>query len=170
MKIIAVRHGETDMNAEGRVQGLMNTPINRLNATGKIQMQPVATMLPVQIDAIFSSPLRRAYESALIIAFYRKTIVTIAHELRERDFGSLEGLLANEVREEILTHDYKRWGGDSLRERENELAQFVNSLLPRYENPVFVTHAGVIRMLYILYAPDRVPEKITNASLHEFEV
>ena len=66
MQLYLVRHGETDWNAAHRIQGSTDIP---LNATGRVQALATGRLLARRPwDAIYASPLSRAYETATIIA------------------------------------------------------------------------------------------------------
>ena len=88
-----VRHGQTDWNAERRLQGVTDIP---LNGTGRAQARDaVATLSGYEWDTVVSSPLGRAAETADIIA--EGLGITVARrvpELIERSFGPAEGLQA----------------------------------------------------------------------------
>lgn len=95
MDIYLLRHGETDWNKTGRLQGHADIP---LNAHGRVQVNDTVRILRdmgVRMDAMFVSPLKRAQESAVIAAallnFPREKIV-VENLLIERDFGDGEGL------------------------------------------------------------------------------
>lgn len=94
MKLYLMRHGETDWNREGRLQGQKDIP---LNENGIAQMQRLGEQLrdlPFCVDKIISSPLARAARSAEIIAEYigfHKPIVYDGDFL-ERSFGKAEGV------------------------------------------------------------------------------
>lgn len=95
--IYLIRHGETDCNREGRYQGQKDIP---LNSFGKIQALKLAQHFSdeaISIDAIYSSDLQRAKETALTIADKYDLKVNIDKDLRERYFGKLEGLKIEEV-------------------------------------------------------------------------
>src|SRR5688500_9075185 len=93
--ILLVRHGETDWNLERRVQGHSDRP---LNDTGRRQAIELATALGDEpVDAIYSSDLVRAHETARILAERRGLGVTVIPELREKSFGTWEGLTDREV-------------------------------------------------------------------------
>lgn len=102
MNIYLLRHGETDWNRAGRLQG--HTDI-ALNDTGRIQMQhagEILGMLDEKIDLILSSPLSRARESAGIVARqlgYPGEEILVEDMLIERFFGKGEGLTAAERKE-----------------------------------------------------------------------
>ncbi|HEY1158841.1 MAG TPA: histidine phosphatase family protein [Arthrobacter sp.] len=88
-----VRHGQTDWNAERRLQGATDIP---LNDVGRGQARDaVAILAPYEWDAIVSSPLSRAAETAdLIAAGLGLTVSRRVPELTERSFGPAEGMQA----------------------------------------------------------------------------
>ena len=98
MKIYLLRHGQTDWNIQGRLQGHRNIP---MNMNGKKQIIEIAERLQglnFEADIIISSPLDRAKESAQIVAEqigYKKTII-YDEDFLERSFGLAEGLIWNE--------------------------------------------------------------------------
>jgi probable phosphoglycerate mutase len=95
--LILVRHGETDWNRERRWQGHADTP---LNETGREQARALARALNGEaIAAVYSSDLRRARETAEIVADGRGLPVLVDRRLREIDFGEWEGLRTVEIHE-----------------------------------------------------------------------
>lgn len=98
MRIILIRHGETDWNREGRWQGREDIP---LNAEGKRQAEILAYSLKdLDLTAIYTSPLMRARETAETVVSFHSCPVIPMEGLIERDFGKLSGLLPKE-REEL---------------------------------------------------------------------
>lgn len=94
-----VRHGETDWNKEGRYQGHSGVP---LNETGRQQAGETREKLKhIHFDAIFSSDLLRAKETAEILAIERNLAVQTSALLRERNQGNLEGRYGKEVKKEF---------------------------------------------------------------------
>ncbi len=94
--ILLVRHGETDWNRDGRIQGQSDPP---LNDRGREQARSLARQLEgLPLDAVYSSDLVRARETAEILAAGLDLPVIVDPDLREIDFGSWEGLTAEEVR------------------------------------------------------------------------
>jgi uncharacterized phosphatase len=95
--VCIVRHGETDWNAQGRLQGREDI---ELNDSGREQALRIASYLKSeQWDAVVSSPLKRAYETARIIA--RELSVSeigIEEKITERDYGAASGLWPEERR------------------------------------------------------------------------
>lgn len=96
MEIWLIRHGETDWNVLGRVQGWTDIPLNRL---GEAQIDALGRSLEgIPFRHIYSSDLSRALDTAKAVARYTGTEMTITSKLRERFFGQAEGL-AREVKE-----------------------------------------------------------------------
>ncbi len=87
--IYLVRHGETDWNAKGLVQGQSNIPLNK---RGEQQAKDLANKLKkIRFAAVFSSDLLRAKKTAEIIALEKNIAIITTQVLRERYFGPLEG-------------------------------------------------------------------------------
>ena len=94
-RLILIRHAETDWNVEGRWQGQADPP---LNAVGRAQAEGLAAGLAGQrFEAIYSSDLQRACETAEIVAASLGLTVTPDARLREIHQGVWEGLLATDV-------------------------------------------------------------------------
>lgn len=86
-----VRHGQTDWNVEKRLQGHVDIP---LNDQGLLEATAVAEELQDQtFDAIYSSPLKRAFDTAQIINEKHQQEIQISSELKEATYGSMEGAL-----------------------------------------------------------------------------
>src|SRR5215469_2797121 len=95
MRLILVRHGETVLNASGRFSGQLDTP---LSARGRRQVALVGQCLAATaLDAVVASDLRRARATAHAIAARHGLSVDIDPHLRERSFGTWEGLTFAEV-------------------------------------------------------------------------
>jgi broad specificity phosphatase PhoE len=92
--LLLARHGETDWNASGRLQGHTDRP---LNAYGRRQAAELARQLRGDgIDAVYASDLARARETAEIVAAELGLPVVLEPELRERNWGTWEGLTPEE--------------------------------------------------------------------------
>ena len=109
-RIIAVRHGETAWNVETRMQGQLDIP---LNEKGRWQAARVAAALAEEaLDAIYSSDLLRASQTADALSHAQALPLVVDRGLRERCFGVFEGLTFTEVE--------ARWPEDSRRWRRRE--------------------------------------------------
>jgi phosphoserine phosphatase len=97
MRVLLLRHAETEWNRERRFQGWRDVP---LSATGREQAESAARLLAAtRIDAVWSSPLARARDTAAIIAGPHRLAVHESEAFREMGFGDWEGLTRDEVRE-----------------------------------------------------------------------
>lgn len=89
MKLLLTRHGQTDWNVAGKIQGVTDI---ELNETGVKQAQETKEkLLNQKIDVIISSPLKRARKTAEIIKGERDIPLIIDDGLKERCFGKFEG-------------------------------------------------------------------------------
>jgi len=149
MLLYLLRHGQTDWNIEQRCQGFSDTP---LNTTGHRQAEASARYFSgVKIEAIYSSTLDRAYETARAIARYHDASVQTIDALRELNQGEFEGLRLTELAEKH--GDFlQRWfrdpvdltlpGGESLREMQTRAWAALEEIVDRHPdgNVVVVAH------------------------------
>lgn len=143
--IYLIRHGETDWNREGRAQGIEDI---ELNAEGEQQAHQCGYFLQQEnFDLILSSPLKRAYKTAMIIARYHNQKVDLVEGLHERSFGHASGL-TREEREKLypdgLVPEMEDWF--SFRDR---VMDSLYAVLKRYpkQKILLVTHGGVINAI-----------------------
>jgi broad specificity phosphatase PhoE len=165
-----VRHGETDWNAQRRIQGTTDIP---LNDTGRGQAETTGRILARRSwDAIYSSPLSRAVETANLIS--REVGLgepTLVGEIVERNYGEAEGLNWQEIE--------SRFPGETPiagRETHAEVsARAIPALIALAaarpgDAVIVVTHGGVIRSVLNAVDPDMSVGAITNGSVHSFEL
>ncbi|HZP37933.1 MAG TPA: histidine phosphatase family protein [Methylomirabilota bacterium] len=96
MRVLLVRHAETEWNRERRFQGWRDIP---LSAAGCAQAECAARLLAeTPLTAVWSSPLARARETAAIIAAPHRLAVQESEAFKEMGFGEWEGLTRDEVR------------------------------------------------------------------------
>ncbi|OGI82240.1 hypothetical protein A3E95_01820 [Candidatus Nomurabacteria bacterium RIFCSPHIGHO2_12_FULL_44_22b] len=174
MKIDFVRHGKTEYNVAGRVNGqMMDDP---LIEEGIEQAQKTKLEISEDYTIIYSSDLLRAKQTAEILN--QKLNIPIKYDvrLRERSHGSLTGKTWDEMgpnQKEIdknQKYDYRPYGGECVEDVRSRVFSFVEEIKKNNRNPkiLVVTHGGIIRLLYhTLHG--QIPEKIYNASVHEFE-
>lgn len=150
--IVLVRHGETDWNREHRFQGHADPP---LNEAGRAQARTLAEELSQEPYArVFSSPLRRALETAEILAAGRGLEVETHAGLMEVDVGSWAGLTVSEV-EARFPDGYRSWtesrsgwpDGETYDELGRRVVSAVLDLAARNGQATLlgVTHGGPIR-------------------------
>jgi probable phosphoglycerate mutase len=150
--IVLVRHGETDWNRENRFQGHSDPP---LNATGRAQAHQLAEELQAEPIAVgYTSPLRRAHETAEIVTRRLGIPVQTSASLMEVDVGSWSGLTHSEIKARF-PDGYSRWleyghGWDDGESYDELDARVVAGLLEiATQHPevlvLAVTHGGPIR-------------------------
>lgn len=98
-RLLIIRHGETDFNAEGRFQGHIDRP---LNSTGIAQAEAVARRIAsLSTDILFCSDLLRAQQTARIVGQPHGLTPSLEPLLRERHLGVIQGLTAAEAMQQI---------------------------------------------------------------------
>ena len=146
MKLFLVRHGETDWNKQKRFQGREDI---ELNSCGIIQAEQCGQVFQkISIDCIISSPLKRAKETADIIASQVGIETVIIEEnLIERDYGRLSGLFYDE-REKFFSsgQNVEMESSDNLSQRVIRALNYYCSETD-YENIIMVSHGGVINAI-----------------------
>lgn len=154
-QIILARHGETEWNVKEVFRGRIDI---ELNETGIKQAQLLAEHLSdLSIDAVYSSPLKRALTTAQMIARHHKLDVEIAPGLVDFDYGEWQGLPHQEVKERYKEL-YEEWvrnphrvripAGESLNDVRKRAMSVVNDVIAKYEgNVVFVSHRVVNKVL-----------------------
>lgn len=174
MLILLVRHGETDWNHQGRRQGRRDVP---LNEQGRAQMRRCADMLAsLPIDAILTSPLSRATESAAILAdvlSFPQDQIRRTDGLIERDFGDVDGMTERELRA------YRARGGNEKTEplylvRERVMRMVLNvARREKHQNVIMVSHSAAIKSIMVrLYGKpelQRATTKNAGVSIIEFK-
>ena len=169
--IVLVRHGETDWNRENRFQGHADPP---LNETGRVQALTLAAAIEGQLfGAVYTSPLRRAHETAVILGAQLGLEPVPDAALKEVDVGSWSGLTRTQV-EEHFAAGYARWleyghGWDDGETYDELGARVVSGLIEiaaRHDGAdvLAVTHGGPIRSA--LAAAERVSFDEARRSIH----
>jgi broad specificity phosphatase PhoE len=176
MNIIVIRHGETQMNIDERLQGCIG-PNEPLTQKGRVMITSLRDTLVVSPAIIYTSPLLRARETSHILNERFNVPIAERSELCERDFGSLSGAYKRDVSPQLLEddleghYDYRPYGGESVYDVRARVIAFLSSLSLVEEITVFaVTHRGVIRILYDLYPMSVLPKEVGLATVHAFEI
>jgi broad specificity phosphatase PhoE len=151
-EILLARHGETDWNLEGRFQGHADPP---LNEQGWAQAAELAsTLAGEEVSAVYSSPLRRALETAELVSATHGLTPVPVEGLREVDVGSWQGLTRAEV-EQRFPEQFHRWldhgrgweDGESYEDMGRRVLASLQELAVRHDGEcaLAVTHGGPIR-------------------------
>ena len=147
-RLLLVRHGETDWNRQHRVQGHTDVP---LNATGRGQAEALAERLETTtLAAVYSSDLARARETAETIARSQGLDVVTDAALREKNFGSWEGLTDVEIAERFPEAVRGRWGdGETTEDVAGRVLPAIERIRARHPvgTVVVVTHGGPMRLV-----------------------
>lgn len=156
-RIIAIRHGETTWNVDTRLQGHLDIG---LNDRGRWQASRAALALQDEtLDAIYTSDLSRARETAHAVANSSGQTVCTTPGLRERHFGMLQGQTHAEI-EANWPAEARRWrerdtdwtpeGGESLVVFHARVVQTVAELAAQHlgQQILLVAHGGVLDMMY----------------------
>lgn len=151
MKLIVVRHGETEENVAGIVQGHLP---GKLTETGKRQAAKLAGVLKhYKFDYIYSSDLQRCRDTAEFIqATQPTTPVNFTPALREIGCGIYQGKPSHQVDWDALDGNFytrKPEGGESSLELSRRVIDFINSLYKKHPsaNILLITHGGPMRVL-----------------------
>lgn len=159
--ILIIRHGQTAWNTQKRLQGHSDIP---LNENGRLQAVTLAEILRDEpLDAIFSSDLQRAYQTAYEIAKIHNLPVHQDRSFRERCYGICEGMKDGEIRE-AYPESYKAWYAadpdhffpdgerktESPRQFHHRAVNAIREAATRYPGKkiAIVTHFGVIETAY----------------------
>ena len=165
-RICFIRHGETDWNVARRIQGQIDIP---LNDTGHKQAMAMAfNAAHHEFSAIYSSDLKRAYDTASALVQRCEMEIKPLPELRERNYGIFQGMTAAEAGlkyPEAHAHyqsrnpDYDFENGESMQQFAARIALAIGSMTRHHrgETVVAVTHAGVLDIIY---------RKATGRALH----
>ena len=168
------RHGETDYNLAGRWQG--QSVDFELNDTGLKQAENLSKrMKSLGIEVIYSSPLKRAYQTAKAVACETGAIIHIMPELTEGSLGLCEGMYRSDVKEKYPDtwnewyNDNIKWDvcwpeGETKREVKDRMFKAFDKMSKSEENVIGVaSHAGAIR--YFLMGLGYGPHKMPNTAL-----
>lgn len=176
-----VRHGETDWNAEHRLQG--HTDIG-LNARGLAQAEQMARALKsidLQFDVLYTSDLQRAAKTAAAIEQLFKTSAISNVAFRERHLGALQGMTTDEapMREPALwkshlsrdIHENLR-DGESIQQFSDRIKNALEEIREQHlgKTILLVSHGGALDMMYRIASNQALDSEkavtVPNASLN----
>ncbi|HDQ59982.1 MAG TPA: histidine phosphatase family protein [Candidatus Woesearchaeota archaeon] len=180
MKVILVRHGQTEENVRGISQGHIPGTLSDL---GLLQAKKVAEYLKdYDIDAVYVSDLKRVVDTTKeIMKFHSETPVVYTKELRELGKGSLDGKPREVCREYVKDsgkpfYECEWETGDSLLKTQKRIRSFFDSLLIKHkdETVLLVGHGGALGGLLMSLIggtfEDYDSYRMDNASVTVFEI
>jgi uncharacterized phosphatase len=162
--ILLARHGETDWNREGRWQGWADPS---LNGTGHDQARELAGRLAeTHFEAVYSSDLRRAFETAEVLAAPHNLTVVTDPGLREIDVGQWSGLTRAQISERFPLGN--RPGGETREQHSVRVLATVERIARAHpgQRILIVAHGGCLRALQRHLDAD-VSHPIPNCSVYE---
>ena len=176
MEVIIVRHGLSESNKADEVGG----PDTPLAEEGLQQAEELAERLAgLEIDAIYSSTMPRAIDTAKPIAKKIGKEVIMDERLCEVDFGAYFYGKPHEILKEELggisgsdamdsyVYDFSKWGGETSQEVESRLKSFLEDLKKQpYELALIVCHGGVVRWLHYLITGEKITRQANAEELH----
>lgn len=153
MNLYVLRHGTTVWNLEDKIQGSTDIPLHEKGRQEALLMRE--KILPLPIDVLYTSPLKRAMETTQILNEVLDLPMSVEPALQEVSFGLWEGLRWKEVQQRFpqLFHQIPSSGfidppeGESYDQAIQRICPFVEGLLKKQQNCLLVTHKAVIRIL-----------------------
>ncbi|MGE5676975.1 MAG: histidine phosphatase family protein [Pseudomonadota bacterium] len=157
MKLYITRHGETEWNLEGRMQGWQNSDLTEKGVENAKRLGK--RLKDIEFDCIYCSPLGRAVDTAEYIMGDKKTKIIYKENLKEMGFGCWEGRDNAEVVSLYPEQKHNFWhkphlyvpvDGESYQELIERVAAVLKEITEdkTSQNVLVVTHAAVIKALY----------------------
>ena len=176
-----VRHGETDWNAERRLQGYTDTHLNTRGLAQADQMAKALKKIDFQFDALYTSDLQRAQQTANAIESLYAVSAINHSSLRERHLGALQGLTVSEapllepdlwkthLRRDIQ-HELR--GGESILQFASRIKTALQDIQEKHAGKTIlvVSHGGALDMMYRIASNQALDAEravaVPNASLN----
>jgi probable phosphoglycerate mutase len=180
-KLCLIRHGETAWNAERRLQGHTDIPLNTKGILQARQMARALKNINLIFDVLYTSDLKRAVDTANAIVELFGVEARVDSALRERHFGALQGLTIQEapLLQPVIWHahitrdlEHDLAGGESIQQFELRVQAALDKIQEQYSGKtiLLVSHGGTLDMMYrIASKQDLRTERIAsvpNASLN----
>ena len=154
MKVILVRHAETEWNVRGIIQGHSDSTLTRRGLRETSALLAALAASNYRVDCVYASPLGRAWQMAQRLAECFRCPLTAEHALKEQAFGQFEGvsselLIQNRPDDAnalfALDAEYCPPGGESLAQASQRVMQFLHSLeaTSSHQTVCIVSHGHV---------------------------
>ena len=183
MKLIFIRHGQTDWNVQGKIQGSYDSELNDTGIKQAMNLSEKLLNLNYKFSKIYSSPQKRALKTAEILSKSSNVDYISVKDLQEMNMGKWEGLSWKEV-EENYPNEYKEWylnrrytktpEGESYQDMLERVLKAIHKIInENNEDVVIVSHSAVIMCLqcYVTNTPfnDMLKFKTKNANITEID-
>lgn len=158
-KLCLIRHGETTWNAERRLQGHTDIPLNTKGTQQARQMAQAIKNTGLSFDALYTSDLKRAADTANAIVELFGVEAKVDSALRERDFGALQGLTIQEapllqpaIWQAHIARDleHELEGGESIQQFATRVQTVLDKIQEQHSGQtiLLVSHGGTLDMVY----------------------
>lgn len=172
-----IRHGETDWNREGRMQGRSDIDLNSTGRSQALQLSEFLAATEFSQLNLLCSPLKRCRQTLEIaISDFQKRKLTIEPDLAETHLGRAEGLTREEVAEKLGVSFWEAWLSADWNARfpegesKAEVRDRALKVLSQLTEPTLVfTHGGLIRRLLTFWNPDVAQIEVKNCSVYRVE-
>ncbi len=176
-RIYITRHGESQWNVEGKVQGATDTPLTQRGIEQAYELAWTIQKEMLQIDEILHSPLSRAADTARIIAQETGLPISVEPRLIEQNFGEFEGHewakhpgVFHEAKKQFAC-DYN--GGESMLRLGQRIYNLLDELKERSRNEnktfLLITHGGIARMAHSYFFSE-TNEEFSSTNIENCEV
>jgi probable phosphoglycerate mutase len=178
MRLIVIRHARTETNEKEIINGQSDESISE---SGRREVPALVKKLQAyQFEVIYSSPLKRALETARPIAESHKVDIDIDRRLIEVNMGSFTNKSFESTFEELgmrssdllntYAYDLRPHGGESAEEVHHRISSFLSDLKSsKHSSVLVVAHGGVIRWFYYLCKGEKIGRS-PNLGIHTFEI
>ena len=177
MKIAIVRHGQTDLNKQGIVQGRSDHHLNDVGISQAHELGNILKEKKLTFDVIYASQMKRAIETAEILKPYLNYSDEIiqSDQFIERNFGKLEAMPVDIAMP--LVHQ-KTYTGDSSYETDDMLISRITQALFELEKKhkdqtiLLVAHSHVIKSIYLYIDPNKYTfkDRVDNGDIRFFTI
>lgn len=184
MRIFAIRHGITEWNSMGKIQGRTDIPLNEAGVKSAYALAAEMRAQGYIPTEIFTSPLARAYKTAEIVASEFSLTPEAVTDFQEMSFGLWEGLSWNEITEKYPA-EFKAWNNDrtvQIPEGESYI-DLTRRIIPEIRRAceksegdfAIVAHGAVIMAMHVIYegiefeSIDKIMRHIKNSSVTVFD-
>jgi len=180
-KLCLIRHGETNWNAERRLQGHTDIPLNTKGLQQARQMAQALKTTKLLFDVLYTSDLQRAADTANAIVELFGVEARVDSALRERHFGALQGLtiqeaslLQPEIWQAHITRDleHELEGGESIEQFALRVQNVLDKIQEQHSGKtiLLVSHGGTLDMMYRIASKQALRAErvasVPNASLN----
>lgn len=184
LRLYITRHGQTEWNLAGKMQGWADSP---LTAKGREDAKLLSKhLIDVKFEAIYSSPSKRAYDTADIVKGMRPIEIKTDDRLKEMNIGSWEGQTKDVLKEKYSVQYTALWetphlfvpiDGESLYDVQKRMSHFLEHVQKQYQsgNIFIVTHTCALKLILEFIkgtTMDKLwtPPRIENTSLSIVEI